>query len=143
MVVTSRGFKAGVPRLAWDGRGRRMFLRHVGVCPVPSHEACLAESQESAAVEIAVIVEAATLPACGAGPTAGDRLAAVLRDDDPLELEQVAFADLFDRGLVGPAGGSTSTRLLTARAAELQRLLPLHVQVRSFAPAANPRRTRP
>ena len=65
-------------------------------------------------------------------PYRRDQLAAVLRRDDPLAGESVAFADLLDRDLVGLEGGSTLTRLLTAQALHRQRPIALRVQVRSF-----------
>ena len=66
-------------------------------------------------------------------PYRSDRLAAVLRDDDPLDGgDTVAFADLLERDLVGLEGSSTLTRLLTAQAARQTRPMALRVQVRSF-----------
>ncbi|MFN9774022.1 MAG: LysR substrate-binding domain-containing protein, partial [Burkholderiales bacterium] len=58
--------------------------------------------------------------------------AAVLRDDDAPEGDEVAFSDLLERDLVGLEGSSTLTRLLTAQAAQLMRPMALRVQVRSF-----------
>lgn len=82
--------------------------------------------------DVGVIVEGSDASGLWCRPYRCDRLAAVLRADDPVTLDQVAFADLLDRDLVGLEGGSTLTRLLTARAAELMRPMPLRVQVRSF-----------
>jgi DNA-binding transcriptional LysR family regulator len=74
---------------------------------------------------------------CDAGglwcrPYRTDRLAAVLRADDPLQAQEVAFTELLDRDLVGLEGGSTLTRLVTAQAARLMKPMALRVQVRSF-----------
>lgn len=86
----------------------------------------------SGEADVGVIVEGSDATGLWCRPYRRDRLSVVLRADDPLTLEQVAFADLLDRDLVGLEGGSTLTRLLTARAAELMRPMPLRVQVRSF-----------
>lgn len=82
--------------------------------------------------DVGVIVEGADASGLWCRPYRSDRLGVVLRADDPLEDEQVAFADLLDRDLVGLDGGSTLTRLLAARAVDLMRPMPLRVQVRSF-----------
>lgn len=86
----------------------------------------------SGEADVGVIVEGGDASGLWCRPYRCDRLAAVLRADDPLKVEEVAFADLLDRDLVGLEGGSTLTRLLTARAADLMRPMPLRVQVRSF-----------
>jgi DNA-binding transcriptional LysR family regulator len=64
--------------------------------------------------------------------TRRDRLAAVVRADDRLNREDVAFEDLLERDLVGLEGSSTLTRLLIAQASNLMRPMALRVQVRSF-----------
>lgn len=51
--------------------------------------------------DLGVVVEGADLARLWARPYRHDRLAAVLRDDDPLDGETVAFADLLERDLVG------------------------------------------
>lgn len=61
-----------------------------------------------------------------------DRLAAILRTDDPLSQEAVAFVDLLERDLIGLEAGSTLTRLLSQQAAQNMRPMALRVQVRSF-----------
>ena len=83
-------------------------------------------------VDLGVIVEGADVSGLLCRPYRRDHLAAVMRLDDPLDGESIAFADMLDRDLVGLEGGSTLTRLLTARAAQLQRPIALRVQVRSF-----------
>ncbi|MEI7445033.1 MAG: LysR family transcriptional regulator [Burkholderiales bacterium] len=82
--------------------------------------------------DLGVVVEGADLAQLWARPYRTDRLAAVLRDDDPLDGETVAFADLLERDLVGLEGSSTLTRLLTAQATRQMRPMALRVQVRSF-----------
>ena len=86
----------------------------------------------SGEVDLGVIVEGADTSGLVRRPYRRDQLAAVLRRDDALAGESVAFADLLDRDLVGLEGGSTLTRLLTAQASRLQRPIALRVQVRSF-----------
>jgi DNA-binding transcriptional LysR family regulator len=82
--------------------------------------------------DVGVIVEGSDGSGLWCRPYRHDRLAAVLRRDDPLDAQAVAFADLIERDLVGLEAGSTLTRLLTAQAAELMRPMALRVQVRSF-----------
>ena len=82
--------------------------------------------------DLGVIVEGADVSGLVCRPYRRDHLAAVMRLDDPLDGDSIAFADMLDRDLVGLEGGSTLTRLLTARAAQLQRPIALRVQVRSF-----------
>ena len=86
----------------------------------------------SGEVDLGVVVEGCDTAGLWCRPYRCDRLSAVLRADDPMKLDRVAFADLLDRDLVGLEGGSTLTRLLTAKAAELMRPMALRVQVRSF-----------
>ena len=83
-------------------------------------------------VDLGVIVEGVDVSGLVCRPYRRDHLAAVLRADDPLDGDEIAFEDLLERDLVGLEGGSTLTRLLTARAAHLQRPIALRVQVRSF-----------
>lgn len=83
-------------------------------------------------IDIGVVVEGADTTGLVCRPYRYDQLAAVLRRDDPLAREPLAFGDLLDRDLVGLEGGSTLTRLLAARSALLQRPIALRVQVRSF-----------
>lgn len=86
----------------------------------------------SGEVDLGVIVEGADTSGLICRPYRRDQLAAVLRRDDLLAGESVSFADLLDRDLVGLEGGSTLTRLLIAKASQLQRPIALRVQVRSF-----------
>lgn len=86
----------------------------------------------SGEVDLGVIVEGADVTGLVCRPYRHDHLAAVMRLDDPLAGDSIAFADLLEHDLVGLEGGSTLTRLLTARAAHLQRPIALRVQVRSF-----------
>jgi DNA-binding transcriptional LysR family regulator len=83
-------------------------------------------------VDLGVVVEGIDIGGLVCHPYRRDRLAAVLRRDDPLADRPLAFADLFERDLVGLEGGSSLTRLLTAQAALVQRPIALRVQVRSF-----------
>lgn len=82
--------------------------------------------------DVGVIVEGCDTPGLWCQPYRHDRLSAVLRADDLLVAQEIAFAELLDRDLVGLEGGSTLTRLLTAQAAALMRPMALRVQVRSF-----------
>lgn len=82
--------------------------------------------------ELGVVVEGCDLSGLWTRPYRNDQLAAVVRADDPLSGETVAFADLLERDLVGLEGSSTLTRLLTAQAAQQSRPMALRVQVRSF-----------
>lgn len=86
----------------------------------------------SGEVDLGVIVEGADVTGLVCRSYRHDHLAAVMRLDDPLAGDSIAFADLLEHDLVGLEGGSTLTRLLTARAAHLQRPIALRVQVRSF-----------
>jgi DNA-binding transcriptional LysR family regulator len=82
--------------------------------------------------DLGVVVDGCDTSGLWTRPYRSDRLAAVLRADDPLEGQAVAFADLLERDLVGLEGGSTLTRLLTAQATQQMRPMALRVQVRSF-----------
>jgi len=86
----------------------------------------------SGEADVGVVVEGSDTAGLFTCPYRHDRLAAVLREDDPLPGPQAAFADLLDRDLVGLEGSSTLTRLLTERASVLMRPMALRVQVRSF-----------
>lgn len=86
----------------------------------------------SGEADLGVLVEGCDASGLWTRPYRSDRLAAVLRADDPCEAAEVAFADLIERDLVGLEGSSTLTRLLTAQAAGLLRPIALRVQVRSF-----------
>jgi DNA-binding transcriptional LysR family regulator len=83
-------------------------------------------------IDLGVIVEGADVSGLCCRPYRQDRLAAVLRDDDPLARDELSFADLLERDLVGLDGSSKLTRLLEAQAAQLMRPMALRVQVRSF-----------
>lgn len=82
--------------------------------------------------DLGVIVEGADVSGLACRPYRRDQLAAVVRADDALSGETIAFADLLDRDLVGLEGSSTLTRLLAAHATQLLRPMTLRVQVRSF-----------
>ena len=82
--------------------------------------------------DVGIVVEGCDSNGLWCRPYRRDRLAAVLRRDDPLDGPEAAFADLIERDLVGLEGSSTLTRLLTAQAAGLMRPMALRVQVRSF-----------
>ena len=86
----------------------------------------------SGSADLGVVVEGCDAAGLWARPYRADQLAAVVRDDDPLEGPALAFSDLLDRDLVGLEGGSTLTRLLTAQAVQQMRPIALRVQVRSF-----------
>lgn len=83
-------------------------------------------------IDLGVVVEGPDLSGLACRPYRHDQLAAVLRDDDPIEGDTIAFADLLERDLVGLEGGSTLTRLLEAHASQLLRPMALRVQVKSF-----------
>ena len=83
-------------------------------------------------IDLAVVVEGPDLAGLWTCTYRHDRLAAVLREDDPLAGSSLAFIDLLERDLVGLEGSSTLTRLLEANAATLMRPIALRVQVRSF-----------
>lgn len=86
----------------------------------------------SGEADVGIIVDGSDAAGLWCRPYRCDRLAAVVRADDPITLQQVAFVDLIERDLVGLEGGSTLTRLLTAQATHLMRPIALRVQVRSF-----------
>jgi DNA-binding transcriptional LysR family regulator len=82
---------------------------------------------------LAVIVEGPQVSDLHVAPYRHDRLAVVMRSDDPLAAQRpLAFTDLLERDLVGLEGSSTLTRLLESQAAQLMRPMALRVQVRSF-----------
>ena len=82
--------------------------------------------------DVGVVVQGCDVEGLWTRPYRRDRLAAVVRADDPLNREEVAFEDLLERDLVGLEGSSTLTRLLIAQASNLMRPMALRVQVRSF-----------
>lgn len=82
--------------------------------------------------ELGVVVEGCDTAGLWSRPYRSDLLAAVLRADDPLDGETIAFADLLERDLVGLEGSSTLTRLLAAQAVQQMKPMALRVQVRSF-----------
>lgn len=84
------------------------------------------------AADLGIVVEGCDLAGLWHQPYRSDRLAAVLRADDPLQGETVSFSELLERDLVGLEGGSTLTRLVTAQATQAMRPMALRVQVRSF-----------
>ncbi len=87
---------------------------------------------KSGDAELGVVVEGCDTAGLWSRPYRSDRLAAVLRADDALDGETIAFADLLERDLVGLEGSSTLTRLLAARAVQQMKPMALRVQVRSF-----------
>ena len=87
---------------------------------------------KSAEADLGVVVEGCDVAGLWCRPYRRDRLAAVVRADDPIDGDGVVFADLLERDLVGLEGSSTLTRLLTAQAALHARPMALRVQVRSF-----------
>jgi DNA-binding transcriptional LysR family regulator len=82
--------------------------------------------------DVGVVVQGCEIEGLWTRPYRRDRLAAVVRVDDPLSNAEVAFEDLLERDLVGLEGSSTLTRLLTAQASSLMRPMALRVQVSSF-----------
>ena len=86
----------------------------------------------SGEAELGVVVEGCDITGLWTRPYRGDQLAAVVRCDDTLGTDTVAFNDLLERDLVGLEGSSTLTRLLSAQAAQQSRAMALRVQVRSF-----------
>ncbi|GAP34373.1 LysR family transcriptional regulator [Piscinibacter sakaiensis] len=87
---------------------------------------------KSGEADLGVVVEGCDTGGLWCRPYRHDRLAAVVRREDPLDGEALDFADLLERDLVGLEGSSTLTRLLTAQAAQQLRPMALRVQVRSF-----------
>ncbi len=87
---------------------------------------------KSGEAELGVVVEGCDVQGLFSRPYRNDHLAAVMRNDEPLGGDAIAFADLLDRDLVGLEGSSTLTRLLTAQASTQVRAMALRVQVRSF-----------
>lgn len=87
---------------------------------------------KSGEADLGVVVQGCDVGGLWCRPYRSDHLAAVLRADDPLDGESIAFADLLERDLVGLEGSSTLTRLLTAQAVQQMRPMALRVQVRSF-----------
>ena len=87
---------------------------------------------KSGQADLGVVVEGCDTSDLWCRPYRSDHLAAVLRDDDVLDGDSIAFADLLGRDLVGLEGSSTLTRLLTAQAAQQMLPMALRVQVRSF-----------
>lgn len=87
---------------------------------------------KSGEADLGVVVEGCDASGLWCRPYRGDRLAAVMRADEAMAGDTVAFADLLERDLVGLEGSSTLTRLLTAQAAQQMRPMALRVQVRSF-----------
>ncbi len=86
----------------------------------------------SSEADLGIVVEGGDLSGLWHRPYRSDQLAAVVRADDPLDGESVAFGDLLERDLVGLEGSSTLTRLLAAQAVNQMRPMALRVQVRSF-----------
>jgi DNA-binding transcriptional LysR family regulator len=87
----------------------------------------------SGEVDMAIIVEGSEVSDLQVAPYRQDRLAVVMRSDDPLAGQSpMNFADLLERDLVGLEGSSTLTRLLEDHASQLMRPMALRVQVRSF-----------
>ena len=86
----------------------------------------------SGEADLGVVVEGGDLSGLWHRPYRSDHLAAIVRADDPLDGDDVCFADLLDRDLVGLEGSSTLTRLIAAQAVNHMRPMALRVQVRSF-----------
>lgn len=86
----------------------------------------------SGEADLGVVVDGGQLDGLWCQPYRSDRLAAVVRADDPLRGGSIAFEDLLERDLIGLEAGSSLTRLLTSQAAQHTRPLALRVQVRSF-----------
>lgn len=86
----------------------------------------------SGEADLGVVVQGGDVNGLWARPYRRDRLAAVMRADDALEGDTLAFVDLLERDLVGLEGSSALTRLLTAQAVQHLRPMALRVQVRSF-----------
>ncbi len=86
----------------------------------------------SGEADLGVVIEGSDTSGLWVRPYRFDRLAVVMRADDPFQGEAAAFADLLERDFVGLEGSSTLTRLLTAQSAHQLRPIALRVQVRSF-----------
>jgi DNA-binding transcriptional LysR family regulator len=86
----------------------------------------------SGEIDLGVVMEGVDGTGLWLAPYRCDRLAVVLREDDPQAGNGMNFADLLERDLVGLEGGSTLTQLLTAQAARMMQPIALRVQVRSF-----------
>jgi DNA-binding transcriptional LysR family regulator len=87
---------------------------------------------KSGDADLGVVVEGCDVAGLWCRPYRDDQLAAVMRADDPIAGDTVAFADLLERDLVGLEGSTTLTRLLAAQAAQQTSPMALRVQVRSF-----------
>jgi DNA-binding transcriptional LysR family regulator len=83
-------------------------------------------------IDLGIIVAGADVEGLVLRPYRGDRLAAVVREDQAIPQDGLVFADLLGQDMIGLEGGSTLTRLLEAQAAQLMRAMVLRVQVRSF-----------
>ena len=86
----------------------------------------------SGEAELGVVVDGCDVRGLCCRAYRSDHLAAVMRQDEPLGGDTIAFADLLGHDLVGLEGSSTLTRLLTAQASVQVRPMALRVQVRSF-----------
>jgi DNA-binding transcriptional LysR family regulator len=82
----------------------------------------------SGEADLGVVVEGCDVSGLWCQPYRSDRLAAVLRADDPLDGPDMTFADLLERDLVGLEGGSSLTRLITAQATHEMRPMALREQ---------------
>ena len=87
---------------------------------------------KAGAADLGVVVEGCDLGGLWHRPYRSDQLAAVIRDDDPIQGDTLPFQALLERDLVGLEGGSTLTRLLAEQAVRHERPMALRVQVRSF-----------
>jgi len=86
----------------------------------------------AAEVDLGVVVRGTQAEGIHSLSYRGDRLAVVVCQDDPLVGDEVAFASLLERDFVTLEGGSSLTRLLTARGEQLFSPITVRVQVRSF-----------
>lgn len=83
-------------------------------------------------IDLGVVMEGVDSSGLWLAPYRRDRLAVVLRDDDPQAHQTISFNELLERDVVGLDGSSTLTQLLATQAARLMQPIALRVQVRSF-----------
>lgn len=83
-------------------------------------------------VDLGIVIKTQPIDGLHVLPYRSDQLAIVVRQDDPLNADTVAFESLIDRDFVALEGGSSLTRLLTSRGEKMFNPVTVRVQVRSF-----------
>ena len=118
--------------LPGDVAGFQARHQHVRIVLAECWSDEAARRVRSGEAELGVVVDGCDVQGLASRPYRSDHLAAVMRQDEPLGGDAIAFADLLEHDLVGLEGSSTLTRLLTAQASTQVRPMALRVQVRSF-----------